>query len=56
LAAKCSKCSLYYWQIEKQLFDMNINSPDIFYETYDKNYIKGKMICRLCDPNAFKNN
>ena len=55
-AAQCSKCNLYYWQIEKQLFDMNIISPDIFYQTYDTKGSGGKMVCRLCDPEAFKKN
>ena len=56
VAAQCSKCSQYYWQIEKQLFDINITSPDIFYQTYDTKGSGGKMVCRLCDPEAFKNN
>jgi len=55
-AAQCSKCNLYYWQIEKKLFEINIISPDIFYQTYDTKGSGGKMICRLCDPEAFKNN
>ena len=56
VAAQCSKCSQYYWQIEKQLSAMNITSPDIFYQTYDTKGSGGKMVCRLCDPEAFKNN
>ena len=56
VAAQCSKCTQYYWQIEKQLFDMKITSPDIFYQTYDTKGSGGKMVCRLCDPDAFKNN
>ena len=56
VAAQCSKCSQYYWQIEKQLSAMNITSPDIFYQTYDTKGSGGKMVCRLCDPDAFKNN
>ena len=56
VAAQCSKCSQYYWQIEKQLSAMNITSPDIFYQTYDTKGKGGKMVCRLCDPEAFKNN
>ena len=56
VAAQCSKCSQYYWQIEKQLSAMNITSPDIFYQTYDSKGSGGKMVCRLCDPEAFKNN
>ena len=56
VAAQCSKCSQYYWQIEKQLSAMNITSPDIFYQTYDTKGSGGKKVCRLCDPEAFKNN
>ena len=56
VAAQCSRCSQYYWQIEKQLSDMNITSPDIFYQTYDTKGSGGKMVCRLCDQEAFKNN
>ena len=56
VAAQCSKCSQYYWQIVKQLSAMNITSPDIFYQTYDTKGSGGKMVCRLCDPEAFKNN
>jgi len=56
VAAQCSKCNLFYWEIEKQLFKMNINSPDIFYQTYDSKGIGGQMVCRLCDPKSFKNN
>ena len=56
LAAKCSKCNLYYWEIEKKLFEINITSPDIFYQTYDTKDSDGKMVCRLCDPETFKNN
>ena len=55
-AAQCSKCNLYYWQIEKKLFEMNIISPDIFYQTYDTKGSGGKMVCHLCEPEAFKNN
>ena len=56
VAAQCSKCSQYYWQIEKQLSNINITSSDIFYQTYDTKGSGGKMVCRLCDPEAFKNN
>ena len=54
-AAQCSKCNLYYWDIERQLSDQNIISPDIFYQTFNSKGGSGKMICRLCDPNAFTN-
>ena len=54
-AAQCSKCNLYYWDIEKQLLVKNIISSDIFYQIFDSKGGGGKMICRLCDPNAFTN-
>ena len=54
-AAQCSKCFLYYWDIEKKLSVQNIISSDIFYQTFDTKGGGGKMICRLCDPNAFIN-
>ena len=54
VAAKCSKCDLYYWEIENKLSKLNITSPDIFYQTYDTSGSGGKMICRVCDPEAFK--
>ena len=54
VAAQCSKCNLYYWEIEKKLANMNINTQDIFYQSYDINAEGGKMICRLCDPKSFK--
>ena len=54
-AAQCSKCNLYYWDIERQLLVKNIISSDIFYQTFDSKGGGGKMICRLCDPNAFTN-
>ena len=53
-AAKCSKCNLFYWQIENKLANLKINTQDIFYQSYDINAEGGKMICRLCDPNSFK--
>jgi hypothetical protein len=55
-AAQCSKCELYYWEIEKKLFKKNITSSDIFYQAYDTKSSGGNMICRLCDPEAFKKN
>lgn len=54
-AARCSKCDFYYWQIEKQLYEMKIDSSDIFYQSYDTKGSGGKMVCRLCDPEAFMN-
>ncbi len=55
-AARCSKCKLYYWEIEKKLANNNIISSDIFYQSFDTSGAGGKKICRLCDPNAFTNN
>ena len=55
-AAQCSKCNLYYWDIEKQLSIKNIISSDIFYQAFDSKGGGGKMICRLCDPKAFEIN
>lgn len=54
-AAQCSKCYLYYWEIEKILVRQNVTSTDIFYQTYDTKGSGGKMVCRLCDPEAFNN-
>ena len=55
-AAQCTRCNLYYWEIEKKLVSNNIISSDIFYQTYDSKGSAGKMICRLCDPEAFIKN
>ena len=55
-AAQCSKCTLYYWDIERKLSVQNIISSDIFYQTFDTKGGGGKMICRLCDPKAFTKN
>ena len=54
-AAQCSKCTLFYWDIERKLSVQNIISSDIFYQTFDTKGGGGKMICRLCDPKAFTN-
>ena len=53
-AAKCSKCHRYYWEIEKYLFESNITSKDIFYQTYNPQIGGGNLICKICDPSAFK--
>ena len=55
-AAQCSKCDLYYWDIERKLSSKKIISSDIFYQTFDSQGVGGKMICRLCDPKAFESN
>ena len=53
-AAKCSKCNRYYWEIEKHLFENNIASKDIFYQNYSPHKRGGRLVCKICDPNAFK--
>ena len=53
-AAKCSKCLRYYWEIEKYLFTNNIQSKDIFYQTYSPKKEIGNLVCKICDPSAFK--
>ena len=55
-AARCSKCELYYWEIEKILINKKITSSNIFYQAYDVKGAGGNMVCILCDPEAFKNN
>ena len=53
-AAKCSKCHRYYWEIEKFLFEKEIASKDIFYQNYNPQKGGGDLICKICDPSAFK--
>ena len=53
-AAKCSKCLRKYWDIEKYLFLNNESTKDIFYQTFNSNKDIGDLICKICDPNAFK--
>ncbi len=53
-APKCSTCSKKYWEIEKFLSDKNILSKDIFYQTYNPSKGVGDLVCRICDPSAFK--
>ena len=53
-AAKCSKCYRYYWEIEKYLSENNFTSKDIFYQTYNPQKGGGDLICKICDPSAFK--
>ena len=55
-APKCSKCYRFYWEIEKYLFQNNISSNDIFYQNYNPLYGGGSLVCKICDPSAFKNN
>ena len=53
-AAKCSKCLRNYWDIEKYLFLNNESTKDIFYQIFSSNKDIGNLICKICDPNAFK--
>ena len=53
-AAKCSKCHRYYWEIEKFLFEKEISTKDIFYQNYNPQKGGGDLICKICDPSAFK--
>ena len=53
-AAKCSKCSRFYWEIEKFFSKNKINSKDIFYQTYNPQKGVGNLVCKICDPTAFK--
>ena len=53
-AAKCSKCLRKYWDIEKYLFLNNESTKDIFYQIFSSNKDIGDLICKICDPNAFK--
>ena len=53
-AAKCSKCLRKYWDIEKYLFLNNESTKDIFYQIFSSNKEIGDLICKICDPTAFK--
>lgn len=53
-APKCSKCSRVYWEIEKFFSEKKIESKDIFYQTYNPKKGTGNLICKICDPTAFK--
>ena len=53
-AARCSKCNRFYWEIEKYLFTNNISLKDIFYQTYNPQKNVGGLVCKICDPSAFK--
>ncbi len=53
-AAKCSKCSLFYWEIEQYLNKNKIEGTDIFYQSYNIHGDGGNLVCKICDPNSFK--
>ena len=53
-AAKCSKCLRKYWDIEKYLFLNNESKKDIFYQTFNSDKEIGDLVCKICDPSAFK--
>ena len=52
-APKCSRCYRFYWEIEKYLYEKNIQSKDIFYQTYNPQKGVGNLVCKICDPDAF---
>ena len=53
-APKCSKCSLFYWEIEQYLNKNKIEATDIFYQSYNIHGDGGNLVCKICDPNSFK--
>ena len=53
-APRCSKCSRFYWEIEKYCSENKIDSKDIFYQTYNPQIGAGNLVCKICDPTAFK--
>ena len=53
-APKCSKCSRVYWEIEKFFSENKIDNKDIFYQTYNPQKGVGNLVCKICDPTAFK--
>ncbi len=53
-ASNCSKCNRKYWEIEKHLSNNSILSNDIFYQNYNPKNGAGDLICKICDPKAFK--
>ena len=53
-APRCSKCSRFYWEIEKYCSENKIDSKDIFYQTYNPQIGVGNLVCKICDPTAFK--
>ena len=52
-APKCSRCYRFYWEIEKYLYEKNIQSKDIFYQTYNPQKGVSNLVCKICDPDAF---
>ncbi len=56
IAAQCSKCFRYYWEIEKNLFEKKISTKDIFYQNYNPKKSIGALICKICDPQSFESN
>ena len=52
-AAKCSKCNLFYWEIEQELVKQNIITTDIFYQSFNVRGESSKKVCRLCDSSSF---
>ena len=56
-AAKCSICSLYYFEIEKKLeLDVSFildKGKNIFMQKFTKKD-RPDLICRVCEPDNFK--
>ena len=53
-APNCFKCKRKYWEIEKYLRKNLISSNDIFYQNYNPQKGVGNLICKICNPEAFK--
>tara|TARA_B110000438_G_scaffold292900_1_gene331924 strand:- start:117 stop:515 length:399 start_codon:yes stop_codon:yes gene_type:complete len=52
-AAKCSICSLYYFEIEKKL-EISLNkNKNIFMQKFTQTG-NPDLICRICEPDNFK--
>ena len=39
---------------EADLFENNIPTKDIFYQAYNPQKGVGSLVCKICDPSAFK--
>ena len=52
-AAKCSICSLYYYEIEKKLESKLDKNKNIFMQQFTQ-IGNPDLICRICKPEKFK--
>ena len=52
-APKCSKCNLYYYEIEKKLDLISDKNINIFMQKFTQNS-NPDLICRICEPDNFK--